>query len=75
VPRAHRKKIFREFHRVDATLTSEQGGTGLGLSIARALARSLGGDVRYAPRDRSGREKGSVFTLSLPAAEKKDGNQ
>ena len=75
VPCAHRKRIFREFHRVDATLTSEQGGTGLGLSIARALARSLGGDVRYAPRDRSGREKGSVFTLSLPAAGQKDGNQ
>lgn len=75
VPRTHRKKIFREFHRVDATLTSGQGGTGLGLSIARALARSLGGDIFYAPRDRSGREKGSVFTLKLPAAGQKDGNQ
>jgi signal transduction histidine kinase len=75
VPRSHRKKIFREFHRVDATLTSERGGTGLGLSIARSLARSLGGDVLYAPRDKSSDGRGSIFTLTLPAAEKKEGNR
>ena len=73
VPRAHRSRIFREFHRVDASLTSERGGTGLGLSIARSLARSLSGDVRYAPRDRVDGGQGSVFTLSLPLAGKKEG--
>jgi len=73
VPRAHRARIFRDFHRVDASLTSERGGTGLGLSIARSLARSLSGDVRYAPRDRVDGGQGSVFTLSLPLAGKKEG--
>ncbi len=68
VPRAHRSRIFREFHRVDASITSGVGGTGLGLSIARSLARALGGDVRYAPRERVDGKSGSVFTLSLPLA-------
>ncbi len=75
IPRAHRTKIFREFHRVDASLTSEQGGTGLGLSIARSLARALGGDVTYAPRDRVDGGMGSVFTLSLPRAGYKEEKQ
>ena len=73
VPRAHRSRIFREFHRVDASLTSEKGGTGLGLSIARSLARAMGGDVTYAPRERIDGGTGSVFTLALPLAPKKDG--
>ena len=66
VPRAHRSRIFREFHRVDSSLTSERGGTGLGLSIARSLARAMGGDVVYEPRERFDGQGGSVFTLSLP---------
>jgi two-component system, OmpR family, phosphate regulon sensor histidine kinase PhoR len=74
VPRAHRSRIFKEFHRVDSTLTAEKSGTGLGLSIARSLARSLGGDVRYAQRESSDYAQGSVFTLSLPIVGKKDGN-
>lgn len=72
VPRAHRKKIFREFHRVDSSVTSEKGGTGLGLSIARSLARTLAGDVAFAPREGG---RGSVFTLSLPASGEKDGSR
>lgn len=68
VPRAHRSRIFREFHRVDSSLTSEKGGTGLGLSIARSLARAMGGDVLYEPRERVDGQAGSVFTLSLPAS-------
>ncbi len=68
VPRAHRSRIFREFHRVDSSLTSERGGTGLGLSIARSLARAMGGDVAYEPRERVDGQGGSVFTLSLPAS-------
>jgi signal transduction histidine kinase len=75
VPRAHRSKIFREFHRVDASITSGVGGTGLGLSIARSLARALGGDVRYAPRERVDGQSGSVFTLSLPLAAGKEINR
>jgi len=46
---------------VDDTLTSSQGGAGLGLSIARQLARGLGGDLAYSPREGGGSE----FTLTL----------
>lgn len=62
VPVAHRQRIFEKFHRVDDTLTTEKGGTGLGLSIARQLARGLGGDLRFAPREGGG----SAFLLELP---------
>jgi len=72
IPRSHRSKIFKEFHRVDASITSERGGTGLGLSIARSLARSLGGDLRYAPRDKAGGGRGSVFALSIPITRKRE---
>ena len=61
VPREHHERIFEKFHRVDDTLTAEQGGTGLGLSIARQLARGLGGELRYAARAGGGAE----FTLEL----------
>lgn len=62
VPVEHRERIFEKFHRVDDTLTAEKSGAGLGLSIARQLARGLGGDLRYAPREGGGAE----FILSLP---------
>lgn len=62
VPAEHRERIFEKFHRVDDTLTAEQGGAGLGLSIARQLARGLGGDLRFEPRDGGG----AVFIFELP---------
>ncbi len=58
----NRERIFDKFHRVDETLTAEKGGAGLGLSIARQLARGLGGDLRYEPRE----ERGAVFVFELP---------
>ncbi len=57
-----RERIFEKFHRVDDALTAEKTGAGLGLSIARQLARGLGGELRYAPRDGGGAE----FILELP---------
>ncbi|MBM3853259.1 MAG: HAMP domain-containing histidine kinase, partial [Verrucomicrobia bacterium] len=62
VPAEHRTRIFEKFHRVDESLTAEKTGTGLGLSIARQLARGLGGDLRYQPREGGGAE----FILVLP---------
>lgn len=69
IPIAHRKRIFKEFYRVDTRLTAEKSGTGLGLAIARSLARCSGGDLRYAPRESADYTKGSVFTLRLPLVE------
>jgi PAS domain S-box-containing protein len=51
--------IFDEFVQIGVT---ESGGTGLGLPIARALARSLGGDVTVD----SAPGEGSTFTVILP---------
>ncbi len=62
VPPEHAEAIFEKFHRVDDTLTSDQGGAGLGLGIARQLARGLGGDLRYEPREGGG----AAFVLTLP---------
>jgi signal transduction histidine kinase len=62
VPEEHRERIFEKFHRVDDKLTAEKTGAGLGLSIARQLARGMGGELRYAPRDGGGAE----FILELP---------
>jgi len=61
VPVEHRERIFEKFHRVDETLTAEKTGAGLGLSIARQLARGLGGELGYEPRESGG----AVFVLTL----------
>lgn len=54
VPTEHRAKIFEKFHRIDDTLTAGKAGTGLGLGIARQLARGMGGDLRFEPREGGG---------------------
>jgi signal transduction histidine kinase len=63
VPEKEREKIFREFYRVDNSLSSGVQGTGLGLSIARRIARDHGGDITYAARAGGG----SQFIVRLPA--------
>jgi signal transduction histidine kinase len=64
IPPGEAAKIFREFYRVDRSLTSRVPGSGLGLTIARRIARDHGGDVEYRPRDGGG----SVFRIILPEA-------
>ena len=61
-----REKIFREFYRVDDSLTARVQGTGLGLTIARRIARAHGGDVVHLPREGGG----SDFVLRLPEAKR-----
>jgi signal transduction histidine kinase len=60
-----REKVFREFYRVDDSLSSGVQGTGLGLTIARRIARDHGGDITCAPRDGGGTD----FIVRLPAAD------
>ena len=60
------KKIFKEFFRVDETLTSKVRGSGLGLTIAQQIVQHHGGDILYYPRDGGG----SVFQIKLPLREK-----
>jgi signal transduction histidine kinase len=56
-------KIFDDFYRVDARLsTNQQGGMGLGLTLARHIARAHGGDIAV----QSTLGQGSIFTMSLP---------
>lgn len=64
IPRALEEKIFERFFRADDAIARGEGGSGLGLSIARALARGMGGDLVFRPRDGGG----SRFVLTLPAA-------
>jgi signal transduction histidine kinase len=58
------ERLFQPFMQVEAALEGKHGGAGLGLSIARKLALAMGGDIRA----RSEVGRGSVFSLSIPAA-------
>ena len=68
IARRYRRKIFRDFFRIDSRLTADTQGSGLGLSIARRLARAHGGNLIFEPLDSSDHRKGSRFTLVFPLA-------
>jgi heavy metal sensor kinase len=64
IPVEHIPHIFDRFYRVDSGRSRESGGTGLGLAIVKWVVEAHGGTVEAA----SGQDKGSTFTVRLPAA-------
>ena len=63
IAESDQKEIFHEFHQVDHGPGRKHEGTGLGLALTKRFALLHGGDVRVTSQV----DKGSVFTLTLPA--------
>ena len=57
------KKLFQEFYRVRNKNTSGISGTGLGLATVKRVLSEYNGKIEV----ESEPEKGSTFTVSLPA--------
>ena len=72
IHKKYRKKIFRDFYRIDSSITSDSKGTGLGLAIAKKIMKQNSGDLVFSPVDRSRFSAGSIFSLVIPCAEKYD---
>ncbi len=65
IPPAEHRRVFEKFYRLDPNMTRGIGGTGLGLYISRELVRMMGGRIRV----ESEPDRGSTFTVEIPAAE------
>ena len=59
----HLPHLFERFYRTDWARVKDSGGTGLGLPIVKEIAEAHGGSVSVTSQV----EKGSVFSLHLPA--------
>ncbi|NLZ38020.1 MAG: cell wall metabolism sensor histidine kinase WalK, partial [Firmicutes bacterium] len=66
IPPEEQEKVWQRFHKVDKSRTRKLGGTGLGLSIVKQIVEAHGGSVDL--KSRPG--KGSVFSFTLPLAQK-----
>ena len=65
IPNEKLSAIFEPFVQIARSAGAPSEGVGLGLAISRDLSRAMGGDIVV----ESAVGKGSVFTLTLPAAE------
>ena len=64
IPKDKTRRLFIPFDRLDMERErSEIKGTGLGLSIVKQLVKAMGGEIHV----ESQIDKGSVFSLNLPA--------
>ena len=64
IPKDKTRRLFIPFDRLDMERErSEVKGTGLGLSIVKQLVKAMGGEIHV----ESQIDKGSVFSLNLPA--------
>ena len=70
IPDEDKLHIFDRFYRVDKMRSRAIGGTGLGLSIVRDTVQYRGGTITVADRSNG---SGTVFTVTLPLAEKQGG--
>lgn len=64
IPREHLSRLTERFYRVDPARSRELGGTGLGLAIVKHIVSRHRGELRI----ESEPNKGSTFTVVLPAA-------
>jgi PAS domain S-box-containing protein len=65
IPADKLQSVFERFVQVDVGHSRRVEGTGLGLAISRDLARGMRGDLDVSSEE----GRGSVFTLTLPAAD------
>ena len=63
IPIEKQQLIFEIFHQIDDNCINKDNSTGLGLPITKKLAQLLNGELSL----RSEVEKGSVFSLTIPA--------
>jgi signal transduction histidine kinase len=64
--RPHLRFIFKRFYRIGSEVRRSRTGTGLGLFIVKAVVKGHGGTIAA---ESAGPDRGSTFTITLPAAE------
>lgn len=68
IPPEKLNSIFEKFYRLDSARSSSTGGAGLGLAIAKEIVTAHQGTISA-----ESAENGTVFSICLPAEEKKTG--